>query len=658
MRLRRLQLTHFRSYDALDLDLDAVQSAVVIGPNGAGKSSILRAIEWALFGGQGADDLVAYGEPRTGVTLEFDLNGSLYKVQRGREVGKKSWLVVNRDGEPMTTGSIQETQKRLETAVLGMDVEGFRASIYVPQGEAGSFAAMNAGGRKALLAALLGLADYEEWRQEASTRLRLVDTEYDTLLGRAERARADGAHLRGLAGRLTEAEAKVAELGQAMELLDVEMEAAIERESVAARIAHRNALLRQMEGLRQRAEHAKKNQQFRRELEDRLVALPGAEAEVARHEKVQADMVAYSTVIQRRRDTRAQMDRINEKGRATKRSLDDLAAPGAACPVCHQELGADAKVLTREHLEQELGRLRRDLCELRELDATLVVPDEVEYDYDAHRAAEATLRALRETQRKLSLLGAPEDLEALRHEYRALKADVDAIKVEADPGPLPAELTRRRRTLEQERYEWMDEVAQARHHAEGAERFEKEALELEARAGTSRLDREALAALVTAFSRSGIPAMVIDSAVSAMTDAANDLLSQLAAPYRVRLVTQVAKKSGEGTKETLEVLIDHGGIERPLANFSGGERYRVNIALRIGLASMMAARAGARCEFLLVDEPTDLDGTGMQSLADVLTTIGRQVLLVTHVNDLADRFPQTLRVARASDASPSRVEMQ
>jgi DNA repair exonuclease SbcCD ATPase subunit len=41
-----------------------------------------------------------------------------------------------------------------------------------------------------------------------------------------------------------------------------------------------------------------------------------------------------------------------------------------------------------------------------------------------------------------------------------------------------------------------------------------------------------------------------------------------------------------------------------------------------------------------------------------LTRLNRQVLLVTHHEELRERFPQQIQVSRASDVSPSRVEVR
>jgi hypothetical protein len=56
----------------------------------------------------------------------------------------------------------------------------------------------------------------------------------------------------------------------------------------------------------------------------------------------------------------------------------------------------------------------------------------------------------------------------------------------------------------------------------------------------------------------------------------------------------------------------------------------VHIALRMGLAAMLAAGSVIPADVLLIDESTNLDKGGVGYLAELLTHTGRQTLLVTN----------------------------
>ena len=67
------------------------------------------------------------------------------------------------------------------------------------------------------------------------------------------------------------------------------------------------------------------------------------------------------------------------------------------------------------------------------------------------------------------------------------------------------------------------------------------------------------------------------------------------------------------TQETFQHLTTAGLAEVPVEQLSGGERYRVHVALRLGLAAALSEQA---FELLLIDEVTDLDGDGAVDAAD------------------------------------------
>ncbi len=86
MRLRRLQLTNFRSYAALDWR-PAAAVTVVTGPNGSGKTNLLEAVS-LLVPGRGlrsarAADLARHGSPHWAIAAEIERDGEAYALGTG-----------------------------------------------------------------------------------------------------------------------------------------------------------------------------------------------------------------------------------------------------------------------------------------------------------------------------------------------------------------------------------------------------------------------------------------------------------------------------------------------------------------------------------------------------------------------------------------------
>src|SRR5713101_8558312 len=90
----RLELINFLAYrQPAPLDFTGIHVAVLCGENGAGKSSLLDAMTWALWGRSRAKtdaELVHQGQTEMRVAFTFALGEQVYRVVRGRRVGKNA----------------------------------------------------------------------------------------------------------------------------------------------------------------------------------------------------------------------------------------------------------------------------------------------------------------------------------------------------------------------------------------------------------------------------------------------------------------------------------------------------------------------------------------------------------------------------------------
>jgi exonuclease SbcC len=164
--------------------------------------------------------------------------------------------------------------------------------------------------------------------------------------------------------------------------------------------------------------------------------------------------------------------------------------------------------------------------------------------------------------------------------------------------------------------------------------------------------------LVDAFGKDGIPALIIDAAIPEVEDIANDILTRLGTGLEVSLDTQKALKSSDRIAETLDVKIIEDGFDRPYETYSGGEAYRVNVALRVALSKLLARRAGAHIETLILDEPEGLDEEGRAKLVELLQILSETfstILLISHHEDLKEVFPARIECSKGPDGSRAEV---
>jgi len=174
-------------------------------------------------------------------------------------------------------------------------------------------------------------------------------------------------------------------------------------------------------------------------------------------------------------------------------------------------------------------------------------------------------------------------------------------------------------------------------------------------------DRSVYKHLRTAFGKHGIPSLIIEETLPEIEERANVLLDRLTnGKMHVRLETLKEKKTG-GTKETLEIIItDEQGVARPYETFSGGESFRVNFALRIALAQLLAERSGVRVRTLVIDEGFGTqDQQGIERLVEAIQTIREdfaKILVITHLERLKQAFPVRIEVEK-DPAQGSSFEM-
>lgn len=166
--------------------------------------------------------------------------------------------------------------------------------------------------------------------------------------------------------------------------------------------------------------------------------------------------------------------------------------------------------------------------------------------------------------------------------------------------------------------------------------------------------------LVTAFGRKGVQALIIDAVIPEIEEEANRLLSRMSnGTMTVTLDTQREKQKG-GATETLDIRIADELGTRSYEMFSGGEAFRINLALRIALSKLLARRAGAPLPTLIVDEGFGTqDAAGRERLLEAMNAVSRDfecLIVITHIDELKDQFDRQIRVEKRPEGSFAWVE--
>ncbi len=264
-------------------------------------------------------------------------------------------------------------------------------------------------------------------------------------------------------------------------------------------------------------------------------------------------------------------------------------------------------------IDREIGELKEQI----EAQQSEVTRQQSEHEQAAHSLAAAEEQAPDLDAARQVLFGLQEQEQQLRMEVGAAQQRVLVLD----------EQRKRRKTFEAQR----EDLARAVGHYKQLER---------------------------AFGKDGVPALLIEQALPQIEAKANDVLQRLSGggmSVRFETLSPYKDKRREDLKETLDIQISDAAGTRDYEMFSGGEAFRVNFAIRLALSEVLAQRAGARLQTLVIDEGFgSQDALGRQRLIEAINLVQQdfaKVLVITHIDELKDAFPTRIEVEKTPRGS-------
>jgi len=357
-------------------------------------------------------------------------------------------------------------------------------------------------------------------------------------------------------------------------------------------------------------------------------------------------------------------------------ALDDVTSDWHEAQGARQALaalqGAQGRLDAATQAHREAACARFDIDDQI---ACLQVPDQAQLRLAVTRAEAALQDAMDATAQLTAASAATAQLEAARASYTARTADLTTAQEKVDAASqvsdapiraLEAACTRVReaaqaragcaRALEQARDVLRDiQGTQARDTAERV-RLQGEIDRGAVHAERARLYQRTSDALTIAAIDQ------VERALPLVESAANAVLSMTSSRgMTVHLRTQRVKRDGTGVIETLDIVVQDNEGTRLREDLSGGEKFRVDMALRLGLARLLSDREGTPVDFVIIDEGGigSLDLEGANAVKEVVAGLQRMfklVLLVTHIPDVAECLPVRIQMQLTDQGSIVEVQ--
>ncbi len=376
---------------------------------------------------------------------------------------------------------------------------------------------------------------------------------------------------------------------------------------------------------------------------------------------------AQSTVkdlLVRRDELTAHRSRLEELIRlceSLRSAPEELISSRGRAAAIQRQLETDdyahAKRLQRRMLDQELSRLGLIKAEYETVVDRARILAEAEIRHDRLRDAEQHLEPERTELAQREKLAASK-LESLAEHRAAMdelttslscldEVRINSAKADAALALLDGDLAdqRRREGAHLGFLEDCERAAQSRKDKEGERKRVHQ-------------DYWTYDKLASCFGKKGIQALIIENAIPELEEEANELLARMTDNgMQVRFLTTRSGRTARAEIETLDISITDDAGPRPYELFSGGEAFRVNFAIRIALSRLLATRSGARLQTLILDEGFGTqDGKGREKLVEAIDAIKgdfEKILVITHVEELKDSFPQRIEVSK--DGRGSRI---
>lgn len=699
----KLRLSNFTSYgeNPPELKFTNFKLAAISGLNGAGKSSLLDAVTWCLWGssraGDSSDSLIHSGANDMQVEFSFELDRHIYTVKRRRSKkgGGSTALELwsGSTGSPLhnlTEGTIKATQEKI-ISLLHLTFETFTNSSYLRQGHADEFTTKGPTDRKRILADILGLDQYDKLEERSKEKIKEVQTKLQLLDYQLLEIEAELSQKKEREKQLGEQKDKVLEVEKIIKSLESEIKILQSQKDISQILENQKKELEQIviQG-KLRAERIKNltiSIKGAEGLEEKIQGLKVLEKEMEILRKRQQENLELQKQIA---DLRGTLNLKNHQKQALENEIKEaneeikkLSIPGAKCPTCGQEIGKGEKHKVRDQLEKRLNIKKSDLAKIftkedeKQFDKLTLKLQGISFDEKSMQALQQKLLQLDSLQRqkeeilqnKASLDSEKRVREELLTLYQNKQSQIK--KLEQELGKLPktsGNLEQKENELEskkavgREARSLLGQATELISRAQQLEKLQKQKLEEKL---TLEKEKDIFEELALAFGKKGIQAMIIEAAIPEIEGEANKLLNKLTeGRMKISLLTQRETKTklegGEkGIIETLDIIISDEMGERPYEMYSGGEAFRVNFAIRLAISKLLTHRAGAKLQFLVVDEGFgSQDAPGRAKLVEAIDTIKNdfeKILIITHIEELKEEFPVRIEVSKNAAGSTFEV---
>lgn len=683
----KLSIENFLSHSKSDIDFNKFNVALILGSynnsldqsNGAGKSAIFESILWALFGKsrhKKKDGIVKKDKTLCKVEFMFDMEGTKYKIIRMRDktIGESDvvfeqwtgsgWKNISCDTNTATDDKI--------CSVINLNHEVFLNSVYFKQNDISLFAEARPSERKDILKALLKINKWDEFQKVARDNARVLSSKIQD----------KSKHIITLSTieeNIKIHKNDIDKISKKLECLKIEY-AKSDEELVNKKLRYQSV----SQDMQDTPDILKKIQKEFTDSKRRISFINTKTKE--NKATITENMIIVNNLQLKIRTLNEKIKLgqginikdINTKlvnGKAKERMLREHISHlekdislDEECPTCGKNLTKIDIRNIKENRDKELADIRIKYADIRnklnraeqkskELESQLSEANKAELDKSKIEIKVAKCKSIIDScsQENSILIQELNNLQSRNFDKEIQDLNIKMDKVEFTNLEKDVEdLTFKVNSLRSE-VDKLNVIYGIKVNAlEELFKQEKEQKSLQEEIDKLNNDFAIYDKLRQYFGKDGIQAVILENVIEELETYANDILSKICnEPTTVAIRTQKQTESGSWS-ETFDIEVTAGGRTDEFETFSGGEQFRISLALRLALSKILSQRIGGNVKFLLLDEvSSSLDDKGLEMFINIVKQLGNEmkILVITHDEKLKEQFDDIIMVNKSTDGS-------
>jgi len=690
----KLKMNNFFSHKDSEVDFSKFDSALLIGntegdyrkSNGSGKSAIFEGILWCLFNRSRVammDDIIRWGEATCAVELEFNHGDSVYMVKRTRNrinsTSVVEFFALDKAGDwqDISCSTSGDTNEKIESTIK-LDNKTFINSVYFRQNDISEFAESEPSKKKEILKSIVDISRWDDYEKSSKKKARDLNMEckilkksveeYDSVVERLSEAKVDIKESRLKSRALVSQKETLFTQIDSLNKKYIVIKKSLDTDAYDKVIDQIKLLKKDKAGCEEKIklsseaidEHkeekdkiGKKIESFVHKIKDReTIEVPDGKTEDLR------------TQLMHFKSTKASSEELSETLKGMNISSDE-------CYICNQSIdnklfkrlkgehdnkvayyasqvsGANKEVLL---LEKEINKwisIKKDNDDLSIFNLNIksltykldLITSSTKESEDLLDQAKTSLKDV-EFKLKTNI----DILESIKNEdFQSLRRKIKGFVEEKDD-------VVRRVSEEDKRIGRLIERVSLLEEQETKMRANKKSV-------SKKLEKASLFdKLSKIFGKGGIQTILLDSVIEDLEKSANNILVSICnEPAVIVLETQRLGADGSSIIETLDLKVRKDGHVQNFKSLSGGEKFRISLALRIALSDISSRYGGSSLEFLLMDEVNSpLDRFGVETLfVNVIKSLEDRykILVITHDESLKEKFDNVINITKINGES-------